>query len=88
MTSVTFTVPDEIRDLLARDGDVAVAAREAMLVELYRRGTISHGTLARALNLSRDQTDAILKRHGVTEDLPTLAELRAECDDARRRHAC
>ncbi len=86
MTSVTFTVPDEVRDLLARDGDVAAAAREAMLVELYRRGTLSHGSLARALDVSRDETDGVLKKHGVTEDMPTLSELRAEFEDARRRH--
>lgn len=86
MTSVTFTVPDEVRDLLARDGDIAAAAREAMLVELYRRGVLSHGSLASALGISRDQTDGVLKRHAVIEDLPTLAELRAEIDEARRQH--
>ena len=59
-------------------GDLAKAGREAMLVELYRQGEISHGELAEGLGLSRHETDGVLKRHHVTENLLTADELDEE----------
>jgi hypothetical protein len=56
-------------------------AREAMLVELYRQDNLSHHQLGQALGLDRFETDGLLKRHKVTEDLPTLEEY----DSALRR---
>jgi hypothetical protein len=74
--TITFTVPQDIEHRLAEEGhDPNLAAKESTLVELYRREKISHGELALALGLSRHQTDAVLKRHGVTEDLITPEEL-------------
>jgi hypothetical protein len=45
-----------------------------MLVELYRQDKLSHHELSQAMGLNRFQTDGVLKRHGVTEDLPTNEE--------------
>ena len=52
-------------------------AREAVLVELYRQDKITHHELGSLLGLDRFQTDALLKKHHVTEDLPTEEEYAA-----------
>lgn len=77
--TVSFTIPPHIEQRLVGENlDLNSAAREATLVELYRQERISHGELAQALNLSRLETDALLKRHGVIEDLVTPDELEAQ----------
>ena len=82
--TITFTVPPTIERLLGEDGlDLNLAAKEAALVELYRREKISHGELAQALGSSRHETDAVLQRHGVTEDLITPEELAAQVSSLR-----
>jgi hypothetical protein len=73
--AVTFDLPSDIEQSLRHEfGDLAQAAKEAALVELYRQGRVTHQDLSRALELSRLEAEALLKRHGVTEDLPTEAE--------------
>jgi len=70
MTTVSFELPDNIEQQLRQElGDLDAAAKEAALVELYRQGQISHSKLAEGLGISRYETDAVLKRHNVTEDL-------------------
>ena len=70
MTTVSFQLPANVEQQLRRElGDLNVVAKEAALVELYRQGQLSHGKLAESLGLSRYETDAVLKRHNVTEDL-------------------
>lgn len=54
------------------------------MVELYRRGSLSHHELAETLELSRMATDGLLKRHGVTEDLLTSEEIAADIERLRR----
>jgi predicted HTH domain antitoxin len=74
--TITFSLPQDIERLLAQEGrDLSLVTKEAALVELYRQEKISHGQLAQALGLSRYEADAVLKRHGVTEDLITREEL-------------
>ncbi len=76
MTTVSFDLPDEVEKQLRQVlGDLDAAAKEAALVELYRQGQLSHGQLAVALGISRYETDGVLKRHNVTEDLVTREEL-------------
>lgn len=76
MTTVSFQLPDNVEQQLRRElGDLDAAAKEAALVELYRQGQLSHGKLAESLGISRYETDAVLKRHNVTEDLVTREEL-------------
>lgn len=57
---------------------------EAILVDRYRRGNLSHGEFAKLLDTSRSEVDAILKRHNVTEDLPTRQELSEQVEGLRR----
>lgn len=74
--TVKFDIPARIEAVLKASGrDASSAAKEAALVELYRQDRISHVELAEALNLSRYETDGVLKRHGVVEDLPTPEDL-------------
>lgn len=72
------------RQLREELGDVNQAAKEAALVELYRQGTLSHGKLAECLGISRYETDAVLTRHNVTEDLITLDEFEEQVAGLRK----
>ena len=76
--AVTFDLPFDIeQDLRHQFGDLGHVAKEAMLVELYRQNKISHHQLSTALGLDRFQTESLLKKHNVTEDLPTDEEYQA-----------
>lgn len=63
---------------------MSAAAREAALVEAYRRSAISPSELRSALNISRLDLDAVLKRHGVVEDLMTVEEFENDLAAARQ----
>ena len=72
---VTVQLPADVEQRLRdQTADLDADAKEAMLVELYRQDRLSHHELSRSLELDRFQTDAVLKRHCVTEDLPTDEE--------------
>lgn len=64
--------------------DVAAAVKEAALVELFRQSRLSHGELAIGLGISRAEVDAVLTRHNVTEDLPTLQEIESQLAHMRK----
>jgi predicted HTH domain antitoxin len=82
--SVTIHLPVEVeRRLRAESADLDLEAKEAMLVELYRQGKLTHYELSQALELNRFETDGILKKHAVTEDLPTAEELEQDLEQAR-----
>ena len=48
---------------------------EAYLLELFRRGQISHYELSQALGLDRFETDAYLKQHKIFEGSLTMEDL-------------
>jgi predicted HTH domain antitoxin len=84
--AITIELPDVIEEKLRADcGDPSAAGKEAILVELYRQGKVSHGELAEALGLSRYETDGVLKRHNVTEDLLTSKEFHEQVAGLRKR---
>lgn len=77
--AVTFDLPPELEESLRREiGDLDAIAKEAALVELYRRDRVGARELGEALGLNRLEVDEVLKRHHVTEDLPTYREI---CDE-------
>jgi Uncharacterised protein family (UPF0175) len=83
--SITIQLPEDIEQQLRRDiGDLDQAAKEATLVEMYRQGKLTHHQLATALGLDRFETEALLKRHNVTEDLLTSEELGAQLASLRK----
>lgn len=45
-----------------------LAAREAVAVQLYREGKLSHGKLAEFLGIGRGQVDDLLTRHHVVDE--------------------
>ncbi|MGA2232655.1 MAG: UPF0175 family protein [Tepidisphaeraceae bacterium] len=80
--AVTFQLPDDVEQRLrARRINLESEAKESFLIDLYRRGELSHLALSKALGLDRYDTEQVLRKHNVTEDLGTaddvLAEVRA-----------
>ncbi len=83
--TISFDLPQEIIERLAAGGlEPGAVAKESVLVELYRHGKISHGELAHSLGLSRYETDGVLNRHNVTEDLITSQELARQVERLRK----
>jgi predicted HTH domain antitoxin len=81
--TISFEIPQDIEEQIRTNGtDLDGEARETYLVELYRQDRISHHQLTEALDLTRFETDGVLKRHKVSSG-PTLAELRAEIGSLR-----
>lgn len=70
--------PDLEASLRSQVANLDQAAKEALLVELYRRETITRHELATALAIDRFAVDELLNLYGVTEDLPTAAEIRRD----------
>ena len=59
--------PDVEARLRAELPDLSSRAQHAVLIDLFRRGRLSHHELALTLGLDRFETDAWLKRHSVYE---------------------
>jgi len=77
--SVTFQLPADVeQQLRAQQLNLEAEAKESFLVDLYRRGKLTHLALSQALGLDRFQTEDVLHKHNVTEDLGTLEEHLAE----------
>jgi hypothetical protein len=67
---IRIEVPVELEEQMRRDfSDLDLAAKEAMGVELFRLGKLSHAQLANLLGLSRYETDGVLKQHGAYFEL-------------------
>jgi predicted HTH domain antitoxin len=76
--ALTIELPVDVEQRLrAENPDLESEARETLLVELYRQDKLSHYELSQALGLDRFETDGVLKKHNVTEDLPTDEEYAA-----------
>jgi predicted HTH domain antitoxin len=74
--ALTIQLPAEIEQNLRRElGNLDRAGKEAMLIELYRQDKLTHYELSQALGLDRFETDGLLKKYNVTEDLLTVEEL-------------
>jgi len=83
--SISFDLPASVEDQLRRElADLDVVAKEAALVELYRQERITHHQLGLSLGLERHETDGLLKRHKVVEDLPRAEELAEQILSLRR----
>jgi hypothetical protein len=82
--AVSFELPREMEKSLREElGDLDRAAKEALLVELYRQEKLTHRQLSIALGLSRFETDALLKRHDVFYEL-TAEDVARESEGLRR----
>ncbi|HEY1683445.1 MAG TPA: UPF0175 family protein [Tepidisphaeraceae bacterium] len=80
---MVIELPNDIEKDLRRElGDLDKAGKEAMLVEFYRQNKLSRYQFSQALSLSRLETDALLRKHNVTEDLPSPEELEQDLRQA------
>ena len=85
MPTLTLELPAAVEaDLRAEGTDPAVAAREALLVSRYRGGRLSQAALAEALDVDRPGVEAVLRRHGVVEDMGTLDDYLDDAESLRR----
>jgi hypothetical protein len=81
--NVTFEIPTGIEEVLRSAGtDPGHAAKESLLVELYRDRRITHHQLGEALGLNRYEVDGVLKRHNILLDL-SLEDFNAEVASLR-----
>ena len=88
--TVSFQLPHDIeKGLRERLSDLDHAAKEALLVEMYRRQELTPHQLSAALSLSRFETDALLKRYEVYYDFSAedVARESAELGKLRGEHA-
>jgi hypothetical protein len=74
--AIVVELPADVeKRLRAASPDLDSAAKEALLIEFYREDKLTRYELSQALGLTRFEIDALLKKHNVTTDLPTLEEL-------------
>ncbi len=79
--NVRLELPPDVEEKLRRQTtDLDADVKEAYVLELFRRGRLSHCELSHVLGLDRLETDAYLKRHNVFEGSLTMADL----EDDRR----
>jgi predicted HTH domain antitoxin len=83
--NVTLDLPTDVVEKLPREGGSLNAdVKEVYVLELFRRGTLSHYELSQALGLDRIETDAFLKRHGVFEGSLTSEDLETDWQTVQR----
>lgn len=76
---VSVPVPPEVEQRIAAEAPrLSTVAREAVAIDLFRRGLLSHAQLGQALGLDRFETDAFLKRLSVAEFGPRHDQIDGE----------
>lgn len=74
--AITFELPQNIEKALREEfGNLDQAAKEALLLDAYRHGRLTHFDLGEALGLDRHETNAFLKQHDVYEGSLTAEDL-------------
>ena len=74
--AVTIELPSDVEQRLrAQTPDLDAQAKEAVALDLFRKGRLSHYELSRMPGLDRFETDAYLKRHNVFEGSLTAEDL-------------
>jgi predicted HTH domain antitoxin len=74
--AVTIQFPADVEQRLrAQTPDLDTELKEAVALDLFRRGKLSHYELSKMLGLDRFETDAYLKRHNVVEGSLTMQDL-------------
>jgi predicted HTH domain antitoxin len=77
--AVTFQLPADVEKKLRAEGrDLEADAKEAYVLESFRRGKLTHYELSKALGLDRVETDAFLKGRNVYEGSLTREDLEAD----------
>lgn len=83
--AVTFQLPADVEEKLrAQRSDLELEAKEAYVLDLFRRGKLTHFELSKVLGLDRVATDAFLKQHNVYEGSLTFDDLEADQKTLKR----
>ncbi len=83
--TVTIELPPEVEQQLAHDiAGLSADTREALAVQLFRRGKINHRQLSSVLGVDRFSTDAVLKRYNVEENALSRADIDSDSETLRR----
>lgn len=83
--AITFELPTTLEQELRRHlQNLDAEAKEAFLVDLYRRGLLTHVALSQTLALDRVETEEVLHKHNVTEDLATIDDYLADIQTLER----
>ena len=81
--TITIPFPEHVEQQLRIDTpDLDDVAKEALLVSLYRQGKLTRKQLAGHMEKDRWETEELLRKHNVTEDLPTIEEIREQIKTA------
>jgi predicted HTH domain antitoxin len=77
--AVTFDLPADIeKELRQKVSNLEGQAKEALAIQCFRQGALTHLELSKILGLDRFETDALLSRHGVTEGTLTSEDLESD----------
>ena len=83
--AIAIQIPAMIEELLrSAVPNLDERAKEIVLVGLFREGRITHHQFCSAMSITHDQGDAVLKNHGVSEDLPNAGEIAEEWTSLKR----
>ena len=82
--TISFELSQEVdQQIRSGGGDLNRDAKEVYLMEQYRQAKLSHRQLQEALGLSFQETEELLKRRGLGQDMD-LEEFEAERDFLRK----
>ena len=82
---LTIQLPSDVEKRLRADTpNLDLEAKEAVALDLFRKGKVSHYELSRILGLDRFATDAYLKRHNVVEGSLTMEDLNEQGETLNR----
>ena len=79
---ITVTLPDD----LAQHADPGREALEALAIEAYRSGVLSHYQASRILGMSRLEFDGFLKKRNIYEHAYDVQDLESDLETLRRFH--
>ncbi len=77
---IAVHLPDDI----ATHADPGREALEALVIEGYRSGALSHFQSSQLLGLSRFELDGFLKARDILENAYDIADLERDLEDLRR----
>jgi predicted HTH domain antitoxin len=87
MSNISFDIPQDLANALAKLGpDISQTAKEALLIDLYRRRLVTLRVLREALGLERLEVEHVLARHDVSHDT-NVDEFRSQAEALRRPNA-
>jgi predicted HTH domain antitoxin len=84
MSELRFEAPPELVTVLQELGDPDVAAKECVVLELYRRGVLSSGKAAELLGMERLEFIRYSGRLGIPYFQLSADELRQELHQLRK----